>query len=110
MNCKICGLINKKNICTIPLKLLTDNELVNYPIKIDTKFICTFEADLSKLFESNKLVTAIADPDAKIIWHNAPFIHYEQLKLNDNFRQYLETSIISRNIFRMGIQKTLFQK
>lgn len=82
-------MINKKNICTIPLKLLTDNELVNHPIKIDTKFICTFEADLSKLFESNKLVTAIADLDAKIIWHNAPFIHYEQLKLNDNFRQYL---------------------
>ena len=66
---------------------MTGNELVNHPRKIGTKGISTFETDLSKLFESNELVTAIVDPDAKIIWHNAPFIQYEQPRLNDNFRQ-----------------------
>lgn len=49
----------KKNIYRISLRILTDIGLVNQPVKIDTKGICTLKTDLRKLFKS--------DPDAKII-------------------------------------------
>lgn len=61
---------------------------------------------MNKLFESNKQVTAITAPDAHIIWHHAPFMQYEQFSLNDNFRQYLKTNILSKKVFHMEIQKT----
>ena len=70
--------------------------------------ICILEINLSQLFESNKVVAIIADSD--VIWHDTPFIEYEQLRLNSNFRQYLETSVIPKKIFRMGTQKTSLQK
>ena len=40
-------------------------------------------------------------------WHDAPFIQYEQIRLND---MYLKTILISKKVFEMGIQKTLYQK
>ena len=46
--------------------------------------------------------TAILAPDAKIIFTKAPFVQYEQILLDKNFRQYLETI--------MGAQKTPIQK
>ena len=46
--------------------------------------------------------TAIPAPDAKIIFTKAPFVQYEQILLDKNFRQYLETI--------MGAQKTPIQK
>ena len=39
-----------------------------------------------------------------------PYIQYEQVRLNGNFRQYLETGTIVKNVLRMGIQKTPYQK
>ena len=61
---------------------------------------------MNKLFESNKQGTVLTVPDAQIIWHCAPFILYKQFRLKDNFRQYLETSILLKNFFHMGIKKT----
>ena len=49
---------------------------------------------------------AISQPDTKTM-HDAPFIQSKQIRLNDNFRQYLETSLISKKVFPMGIRKTL---
>ena len=49
-------------------------------------------------------------PDAKIIFTKAPFIQYEQILLDKNFRQYLETMMLSKKILRMGTQKTPLQK
>ena len=46
--------------------------------------------------------TAIPAPDAKVIFTKAPFVQYEQILLDKNFRQYLETI--------MGAQKTPIQK
>ena len=59
---------------------------------------------MKKLFESRKFITSAAtvDPDTKIIFARAPFIQYEQLLLDNNFRQYLETIMVSKNILRMG--------
>lgn len=39
-----------------------------------------------------------------------PFIQYRQIKLNDIFRMYYETVLIPRKVFRMGVQKALYQK
>ena len=71
------------------------------------------EIETKKLFEPRKLVesgTAIPAPDAKIIFTKAPFIQYKQILLDKNFRQYLETVMVSKKILRMETQKTLIQK
>ena len=65
---------------------------------------------MKKLFESKKKVTAIDAPEAKIIFTKAPFLQYEQFLPDKNFRQYLETIMVSKKILRMGVQKTPIQK
>ena len=59
---------------------------------------------MRKLFESRKKVSAIGAPDAKIIFTKAPFLQYEQFLLDKNFRQYLETIMVSKKVLRMGVQ------
>ena len=54
--------------------------------------------------------TAVGAPDAKIIFAKAPLLQYEQFLLDKNFRQYLETIMVSKKILRMGVQKTTIQK
>ena len=68
---------------------------------------------MKKLFESKKVQasgTAIVAPDAKIIFTKVPFIQYEQILLDKDFTQYLETIVLSKKILRMGTQKTPIQK
>ena len=68
---------------------------------------------MKKLFESSKFLgaaTAIPVPDAKIIFTKVPFIEYKQILMVKNFRQYLETTMVSKKILRMGAQKTAIQK
>lgn len=70
---------------------------MDFPVKLDTKIICTLETDMNKLFESLKKVTAILNTqDTAMISHYAPFMQYEWTKLNDKFRIYLEMSLISK--------------
>ena len=52
----------------------------------------------------------IEAPDAKKKFIKAPFIQYEQFLLDKNFRQYIETIMISKKILRMGVQKSPLQK
>ena len=40
----------------------------------------------------------------------APFVQYEEILLDKNFRQHLETIIVSKKILRMGAEKTPIQK
>ena len=72
------------------------------------------ETNLAKLFESRKVLasttTTAPAPDAEIIFTRAPFIQYEQILLDKNFRQHLETIMVSKKIIRMGAQKTPIQK
>ena len=68
---------------------------------------------MEKLFESRKALAAnaaIPEVDAEIIFTRVPFIQYEQILLDKNFRQHLETILILKKILRMGAQKTLIQK
>ena len=67
---------------------------------------------MGKLFESRKPLAAnaaIQEPDAQIIFTKAPFVQYEQILLDKNFRQHLETIMVSKKILRMGAQKTPIQ-
>ena len=40
----------------------------------------------------------------------APFVQYEEILLDKNFRQHLETIIVPKKILRMGAEKTPIQK
>ena len=67
---------------------------------------------MKKLFESRKVLgstAALPTLNAKIIFSKAPFTQYEQILLDKNFRQYLET-MISKKILRMSPQRTPIQK
>ena len=54
---------------------------------------------MKRLFESQKLLatgTALPSPDVQIIFTKAPYIQYAEIRLDKNFRQYLETIIVSK--------------
>ena len=68
---------------------------------------------MKRLFESRKVhgsTVAIPAQNVKIIFTKAPFIQYEQILHNKNFRQYLETIMVFKKILRMGAQRTPIQK
>ena len=58
-----------------------------------------------KTIQIQKKVTAIGAPDAKITFTKPPFLKYGQFLLDKNFRQYLETIMVSKKVLRMGMQK-----
>ena len=68
---------------------------------------------MTRLFESRKVLpsstTSAPASDAEILFTRATFIQYEQILLDKNFRQHLETIMVSKKI-RMGAQKTPIQK
>ena len=71
------------------------------------------ETNMDKLFESRKVLAAnaaIPEVDAAINFTRAPFVQYEQILLDKNFRQHLETIMVSKKILKMGAQKTPIQK
>ena len=83
------------------------------PKKIDYRVKLFLQTNMEKLFESRKSLAAnalIPEVDAEIIFTRAPFIQYEQILLDKNFRQHLETIMVSKKILQMGAQKTPMQK
>ena len=68
---------------------------------------------MQKLFETNKNQTADALPkvvNADIVFTSAPYIFYEQFKLDDNFITNLEGVMSSEDVLRTGIKPTPYQK
>ena len=105
--------ISEEYVYRIPLRYLSDIGKINFPTKIDHRIKLFLETDMNKLFESKKVlasaITAAPAADAEIIFTRAPFVQYEQILLDKNFRQHLET-MVSKKIIRMGAQKTPIQK
>ena len=100
-------------IYRIPLRYFSDIGKINFPTKIDYRIKLFLETQTGKLFESRKPLAAnaaIPDPDAEIIFTKAPYVQYEQILLDKNFRQHLETIMVSTKILKMGAQKTPIQK
>ena len=94
---KFSDFISKKKIHRIRLRYLIDLGLVSFPIAFDTRFIFTLEQDMNKLFESNAKVNSVPQPDVKIIIYEVPFISYPQLKLNENFEVFFDSTLRSKN-------------
>ena len=97
----------------IPLRYFSDIGKINFPTKIDYRIKLFLETDMDKLFEPKKvlaLTESIPKADAEIIFTRAPFIQYEQILLDKNFRQHLETIMVSKKMLRMGAQKAPIQK
>lgn len=65
---------------------------------------------MEKRFESKQKSPTIGTPDAKIIFKDGPYIQHEQIRLNDNFRQYIKTIMDSSKVLRIRNQKTPLQK
>ena len=89
----------------ISLRYFTDLGKINFSLKIDFGIKCHLKADMKKLFESKKTVTAVGTPDTKIIFTKAPFIQYKKILLDKNFKQYLEKIMVSEKILPTGFQR-----
>ena len=79
---------------------------------MDYRIKLFLETKMEKLFESRKVLTAgaaIPSPNSQIIFTKVPFIQYGQIVPDKNFRQHLETIMVSKIILRMGAQKTPLQ-
>ena len=105
--------MKNEHVYRILLRYFTDLGKINFPTKIGYRIKCHLETEMKKLFESRKVLTsgsALPTPDVKIIFTKAPFVQYDQILLDKNFRQYLETTMVSKKILRMGAQNTPMQK
>ena len=101
-------------IYRVPLRHFSDIGKINFPTKINYRIKLFLETNMNKLFESKKFITGTVklppDTDAGILFTKAPFVQYEQILFDKNFRQHIETIMVSKKIIRMGVQKTPVQK
>ena len=106
--------LSEEFVYRILLRYFSDIGKIIFPTKIDYRIKLFIERNPVRLFESKKLLssstTAAPAPDAEILFTRAPFIQYEQILSDKNFRQHLETIMVSKKIIRMGAQKTPIQK
>ena len=98
--------LKKEYVYRIPLRYFSEIGKINFPTKIDYRIKLFLEINMEKLFESRKTLAAnaaIPEVDAEIIFTRTPFIQYEQILLDKNFRQHLETIMVSKKILQMGV-------
>ena len=95
----------------IPLKFLCDIGLVNQCFKFNKKFTLTLQTEMQKLFETNLTASNLpTSVDAEIIFNSAPYIQYDQIKLDDSFKKYLEGTLISEHVLRTEIKPIPYLK
>ena len=105
------SLISKKLYYRIPLKYFVDLGLVNFPEKTDTKFIFILKSNMNKLFESKAKVTPMPRfPNVQILHHDTPYISYQQLSLDDNYKTYFNITLLSKMALRTGVQFSAYQQ
>ena len=96
---KFKEMLKNGHVNRFPLRYFTDLGKMNFPRKIDYRIKLQLETEMKKLLESRKLLesgTATPAPDANIIFTKVPFAQCEQMLLDKNFRQYLETIMKSK--------------
>ena len=105
------GLIERKIYYRIQLGFFTSLGLVNFPYKIDTRFLFTLQNNLNRLFETNaKLDNIPSEPDAQIIFHDTRYISYPQITLDDNLLASLNAILRSRSPLRTGVILSPYQR
>ena len=87
----------------ILLGFFTSIGLVNFPHKIDTRFLFTLENNMNRLFETNAEVDVPNEPDVQIIFHDTPCISYPQITLDDNLSAHFNDTLRSRSTLRTGV-------
>ena len=103
--------IHNKNEYRIPLGLLCDLGLCNFPVQTDTRITITLERNLNKLFEDTaKKSTIPADPDASIEFWDRPYIRYQKITLTSVWESYLKTVQRNESALRMGVLPNPFQQ
>ena len=107
---KIRDITNQKPVYSIPLRYLIDIGLANFPESFSARFFFILEDNYSKLFESKaKITTAIPKPNAEIYFHGTPYISYPQIKLDENFEVYFNSSLRSKIFLKTVIQMTPYE-
>ena len=105
------GLPKEKIYYRIPLGFFVSLGLVNFPHKLDTQVLFTFEINWNKLFETNAKATAIPDnPDAQIIYHYISYISYPQITLGDNFLAYYNGILRSCSALKTEVILSSYQQ
>ena len=101
-----------KNEYRIPIGLITDLGLCNFPVQTDTRVIITLERNLDKLFEDVKKRAAVptTDPDASIKFWDRPYIDYQEITLTSVWETYLKEILSNENAVRMGVLPNPFQQ
>ena len=94
----------------MPLGFFTSLGLVNLPFKIDTRFSFALENNMNRLFETNAKADVPNEPDAQIIFHDTPYISYQQITLDDNFLAYFNGILRSRGALRTGVISSPYQQ
>ena len=96
---------HKKLCYRISLKYFVDLGLVNFLEKTNTKFIFILESNMNKLFESKAKVSPIpCIPNAQILYHDTPYISYQQISLDDNYQTYFNATLHSKRALRTEAQ------
>ena len=96
----------------IPLGLITDLGLFNFPIQTDARIVITLERNLNKLFEDLTKRAAIptTDPDASIEFYDRPYIDYQEITLTPTWETYLKDILKDQNGVRMGVLPNPYQQ
>ena len=85
--------------------------MVNQYFKFNTKFTLIVEKEMQKLFKVNvNNANFLTGVDAEIIFTDAPSIQNEQIKLDNDSRTHLESTLISENVERTRIKPMPYQK
>ena len=92
------------------LRYFTDIEKINFSLKTNCRTKYHHENDMKELFESKKKVTTIGASDSKTIFARVSFLQYEQVFLDKNFRQYLQTFMMSKKSYGWVFKKHQFRK
>ena len=98
---KFQNLLKNEHIYRIPLKYFCSIGKINFPTKIDYRIKPFSQTNMKKLFESRKLLaagTALPAAETQVIFTRARFTQYEQVLIDKNLRQYLETIMVSNKI------------
>ena len=94
---KFQDLIKNERVYRVPLRYFCDIGKINFTAKIDYRIKLFLETNMNKLFKSKQILAprvAVPNADAQIVFTKAPFLQYEQILLDKNFRQYLETIMV----------------
>ena len=84
----------------IPLGFFTSLGLVNFPHKIDTRFLFSLENNMNRLFETN----------AKAGTPYRPYVSYPQITVDNKFSAYFNGILRSRGALRTGAISSPYQQ